>query len=144
MPERRRRSAAAPNTGVPSAGCSPFDVEFVPVAARRLITVGPADPVWTGARASCPPGAIVRLVAPAAASAEAVDGARLAFEAAGAARCRVAGRQARSAVVAPAPARRPGLAGPRQVVMSMAREARTRDRDALVALLDASLAAEGI
>lgn len=147
MPRRPlRASPPAPRYIDVTSENLPPNVRFVPSPeARPLSTTTPDDPVWRGAPASCPPGAIVRLRPPADASDADVARAREAHERAGAVRCRVEPRAAGVEVLA-----RPRSAGKaerrtfREVVMGMAAEARAHDREALVAVLDEALTEEGL
>ncbi len=124
-------------------------VRFVPLAeSRALLTVRPADPVWSGAPPVCPPGAIVRIRPPAEASDADVLRQRDAHERAGAVRVRVEPRAVGERVLAPAPAAAPETpavrATIRGVVMEMAGEARAHNPTALVEELDRALSQQGV
>jgi len=122
-------------------------VRFVHLTdSRVLMTVRPADPVWSGAPPICPMGAIVRIRPPAEASDADVLRQRDAHERAGAARVRVEPRAAGERVLPPvaAPETSAVRATVRGVVMSMAAEARAHDSAALVEVLDRALSEQGV
>jgi len=121
--------------------------EVVELEAARVVTIGQdARGVWTLPR--CPKlgkgfaGAFVRVDPPKDASAERIAEVEAAARAAGAAAVKVL-RQRRDSVVAE-PKAEPVVGTAREVVMGMADEARSVDRDALRGVLDRLLSAEGV
>ena len=120
-----------------------YTVRFQRVKARRLVTISPKDSIWVesyvGDTLRLLSGAIVRAFPPADAGDERIEAVKLELEAAGAARVRIEPRATGTKTVAPETAPPEVRQAPRVVVMQMADEARTRDREALVGVLDAAL-----
>lgn len=114
------------------------------VESRALITFNSDDPIWLGHVVDVPSGSIIRLIPPVGFPDLHAESIAQGLRDGGAARVKIVARP-RTAVV-PAPERR--AAGPRasarETVMRMAGEARTANRPALVALLDARLSEHGL
>jgi hypothetical protein len=123
----------------------PIGVQFVPLdSTRDLVTIRPSDPVWSSSEPTCKAGAIIRLQPPATASDADVTRVREWFLRSGAVRVRVEPRAAGEKVVAPVETKPAVRASMRTVVLEMAEEARTHNREALRAELDRALSEEGI
>lgn len=126
-------------------GRGPWNVRFERVKARRLVTIGPDIPAWNERRAPADrgfpgrDGAIVRILPGPDATDDLIGSMKRDLEHAGAAAVRVEPRAPGTKTVAPGRAAPGPRRAPRAVVMEMADEARTRDRDALKSVLDREL-----
>lgn len=131
---------------IPAFDASAKGVRFVALSdVRRLVTIHPSDSVWTSFVVRCEPGSIVRVRPPATASDADVARVETALLQAGAARVRVESRAAGEKVVAPIDVpKRAARSSMRSTVLTMASEARTHNRKALLEELERAMSAEGI
>lgn len=131
---------------IPAFRDPPIGVRFVALSdVRRLLTIHPTDSVWTSFAAKCELGSIVRVRPPATASDADVQRVEAALLKAGAVRVRVEPRAVGEKVVAkPEAPKRAARSTMRQTVLTMASEARTHHREALLEELERAMSEEGI
>lgn len=114
------------------------------IETRALLTIDEGHGKWFGRDLEFEPGTIVRLIPPAGLPDSHVESTRRELLDCGAARVKVVRRRAPLVLKPERREQRSPRASARETVMRMASEARTVDRPALVALLDARLTEQGI
>lgn len=131
---------------IPALRTPPVGVRFVALSdVRRLITIHPTDSVWSSSVVRCEAGSIVRVRPPATASDADVERIEAELKRAGAVRVRVEPRASGEKVVATQEApKRAARSTMRETVLSMASEARTHNREALLEELERTMSEEGI
>jgi ADP-ribosylglycohydrolase len=112
--------------------------------ARRLVTIGPDDPIWEAGSVEPYRGAIVRIVPAAAMTDEKVDSLRLRIAQVAAATRVLPRRHAGVVTEAPRAPERSAHKRAREIVGQMVDEANTNDREALRAFCEEVMGRAGL